>query len=176
MGLTLCFSGSATDWTAGDLSSGILAGSTHAILSIKNTSDVPVKFYFRQTGTADEENRDITPGESKQITVALTAARTIEHKVEGGGSISCYVVTAFGSGLYLTTVTVADIRTLLLSSAFEDVSETTQTVNPKQAHLITMTVHIAKKTCMIYFVKITICKEIPRKFQIRIDFDSINAK
>ncbi len=118
MGLTLCFSGSETDWTAGDISPGVVAGSTHAILSIKNTSNVPVKFYFRQTGTSDEENRDITPGESKQITVALTSARTVEYKIEGGGSISCYVVTAFGSGLYLTTVTVADIRTTLLDSGY----------------------------------------------------------
>ncbi len=113
MGLTFCFSGSATDWTAGNLSLGVVAGSTHAILSIKNTDNVPVKFYFRETGTSDEENRDITPGESKQITIALTSARTIEYKIEGGGSVSCYTVTAWGTGLVPSSITSSDVTSWL---------------------------------------------------------------
>ncbi len=120
MGLTESFSGSATSYAAGngDLTSSITAGSTDAILSVKNTSDVPIKFHFRQTGSSDDENRDISPGEYKQITVKLTSARTIDYYIEGGGSVTVYAVLSIGSGLVVSTVTVADIRTTLLDSGY----------------------------------------------------------
>lgn len=127
MALTECDNTSAAVWDTLDLSLGITAGSTVAILSVKNTSDVPIKFHFRQTGSSDDENRDITPGEYKQITVQLTSARTLEGYVEGGGSVTVYAVLSIGSGLVVSTVTVANIRTTLLDSGYstDDISNAT---------------------------------------------------
>lgn len=120
MGLTEAFSGSDSSYSAGngDLTSAVTAGSTAADLSVKNTSDVPIKFHWRQTGSSDDENIDITPGEYKHITVLLTSARTMDYYVEGGGSVTVYVVQSIGSGLVVSTVTVADIRTKLLISGY----------------------------------------------------------
>lgn len=121
MALTSAFSGSATEFAAGngDLTTAVAAGSTHAMLNFLNTSDVPIKLHYRQTGSSDDQNVDISPGEySGDITIALTAARTIDYYIEGGGSITCYMVHYWGTGLATSTVVIADIRTKILISGY----------------------------------------------------------
>lgn len=121
MGLSEAFSGSDSSYSAGngDLTGVVSSGSTYAMLLFKNTSDVPIKVHYRQTGTSDDANVDLTPGEySGDITIALTSARTIDYYIEGGGSITCYVVHYWGTGLAVSSVAVADIRTKLLISGY----------------------------------------------------------
>lgn len=117
---TLTFTGSATSFTAGDLSTVVATGSSQAEVRFKNISDVSVKVWYRKTGTSGAgENTDITPLESSgNITIALTTAKTIEYYVEGGGTIECWVVDFGGSGVVTSTVSVADIRTTLLDSGY----------------------------------------------------------
>lgn len=119
MALTNAGNGSATDWTTYDLSAYVTAGSTYVKLLFQDISDVPVKVFYREVGSSDSPNVDLTPGEySGDITISLTSARTIDYKIEGGGSITFWVVQSIGSGLVVSTVTVADIRTKLLVSGY----------------------------------------------------------
>ncbi len=113
------FTGSATSFTAGNLSE-VAVGSSQVEVRFKNISDFPVKAWYRKTGTSGVgENVDLTPQESSgNITIALTTARTIEYYVEGGGTVECWVVDYGGSGVVTSTVSVADIRTTLLDSGY----------------------------------------------------------
>lgn len=124
---TLAFTSSATSFTAGDLSAIVTPGSSQADVRFKNISDVPIKVFYRKTGTTGAgENTDISPQESSgNITIALTTARTIECYNEGGGTVECWVVDFGGSGVVSSVVTVADIRTTLLDSGYStsDISD-----------------------------------------------------
>jgi hypothetical protein len=97
----LAFTGSAGSYTEGDLSGQVIADSPQADIRFKNISDIPLKVWYRKTGTSGAgENADISPQESTgNIIVALTTARTVEYKVEGGGTIECWVA----NGLKFTT-------------------------------------------------------------------------
>ncbi len=98
----------------------VTPGSSQVEVRFKDISDVPIKVFFRKTGTTGiGEFVELTPGASSgNITIPLTIARTIEYYVEGGGTIECWVVDYGGGGVVVSIVTVADIRTTLLSSAF----------------------------------------------------------
>ncbi len=125
MNPTQAFTGSATTFTAGDLSGVVAAGSTDAVVRFKNTSEVPIKLHVRKTGSSDDAPFDLTPGEyTADVWMSLTVARTLEYYIEGGGSISCEVVYYFGTGLtavsnttYTTAAKVASMLRLLNTSA-----------------------------------------------------------
>ncbi len=114
MALTVSFSGSATEYSAGngDVSE-VTVGSTWGIFTFKNTSNVPIKLHYRESGTTDDQNIDLSPGEyTAPIYIVLTSARTIDYYLEGGGSIQCYIVTDGGSA-GLTEVTASNVTAWL---------------------------------------------------------------
>lgn len=129
MGLIESFSGSATEYAAGngDVSE-VATGSTYGIFRFENTSDVPIVLHVRETGSSDDSKHDISPHTySPDITLGLTSAKTIDYYLEGGGSIQCYIVYYFGTTGISLTVTIADIRTTLLDAGYStaDISDAT---------------------------------------------------
>lgn len=121
---TLVFTGSAATWAAGDLSGVVASGSTKALLRFKNTSDVAITLHVRKTGSTDDAPFEVLPGlYTGDITISLTAARTVEYYIEGGGSIRCEVLDYGGSGLtadnttYTTAAKVASLLRLRDTSA-----------------------------------------------------------
>ncbi len=117
----VAFSGSATDWTAGVLP--VATGSTDADLRFLNTSDTPTRLHYRKTGSTEDVPISILPGDyTATIRVPLTTAKTVEYKLEGGGSIQCELLYYFGTTMLPTSVTVADIRTTLLNNGYNTIS------------------------------------------------------
>lgn len=125
MDSALAFVGSASVFTAGDLSGVVASGSTQVDVRFKNISDFPIKMWYRKTGTSGVgENTDISPQESSgNITIALTTARTIEYYIEGGGTVECWVVdyragtlSAVSSTTYTTAAKVASLLRLINQS------------------------------------------------------------
>lgn len=115
MGLTTSFTGSATEYSAGngDVSQ-VASGSTYGIFTFKNINDFPIKLHYKESGTTDDLNFDLSPGESTiPAYITLTSARTIDYYIEGGGSIQCYVVAYGGTGLVPSSITSSDVTAWL---------------------------------------------------------------
>lgn len=121
---TEAFTGSATDWSVGDLTSVVAIGSTDVIVRFKNTSDVSMNLHVRKTGSSYDHPENVLPWMySPDIHLTLTSARTLEYKLEGGGSISCEVVDYSGTGLTPSSIVYSDIRDpYLLGYTTDDIS------------------------------------------------------
>lgn len=90
-----------------DLSAAVTAGSTNADIVLVNVSDFPVTVSRRDTGDSVWVSETIHPEQSMSFTATLTAAVTLDYKVNEG-EIWAYVGYFWGTGLS-TTLSVSDV-------------------------------------------------------------------
>ncbi len=113
MGLIPSFTGSAIEYISGNGHiSEVPDNTTKVKVRFQDISEIPIKVHFREPGTTDDSNIDLSPGEySADVEFNITSAKTIDYFVEGGGTVKCWIVSYSGAITTPYTIVVSSLST-----------------------------------------------------------------